>query len=354
MVTSVVTTESRVVIAGESDRREWDEFVAAHPCGSIYHTFDWRAIIRNAYGHEPNYFMLRGDDNRICGVLPVFAIHGHLTASRLCAVPAAQYAPPLATNASDLVTLLQAAVRAAGKTYLEIRSPTALPITMDLPNVRHRRWFGHQLDLSSDLDTIWAGFHKSCVARAIRKGSASRVELRSVGGITELYRLYARMRRRKGMLPQPRRFFESLWNVLAPQGMAEVVLAVLDEKPIAAILLLKHHNAVYCEYGAVEPRGRSTCSMHLLLWHAIQEAKRSGATIFDFGRTSIDNSGLRQFKLRWGARELSIEDYLLGVKSSSGTFRDRRSLRVVMYLAVRLFPLTVSNTLANVIYRDLV
>ncbi len=40
-----------------------------------------------------------------------------------------------------------------------------------------------------------------------------------------------------------------------------------------------------------------------MFWCAINEAKRRGFEIFDFGRTELNNEGLRKFKLGWGTIE---------------------------------------------------
>ncbi len=40
-----------------------------------------------------------------------------------------------------------------------------------------------------------------------------------------------------------------------------------------------------------------------MFWTAIQEAKKRGFEVFDFGRTELGNEGLRKFKQGWGTIE---------------------------------------------------
>ena len=47
--------------------------------------------------------------------------------------------------------------------------------------------------------------------------------------------------------------------------------------------------------------------MPLLLWRAIEDAKRQGASDFDFGRSDLDNPGLIAFKDHWGTSRLTLK-----------------------------------------------
>ena len=42
------------------------------------------------------------------------------------------------------------------------------------------------------------------------------------------------------------------------------------------------------------------------MWSAIKSFAQNGCQELDFGRTSLDNKGLRRFKLGWGAAEQTL------------------------------------------------
>ena len=60
------------------------------------------------------------------------------------------------------------------------------------------------------------------------------------------------------------------------------------------------------KYGASDARFHGLGTMPFLLWQAIEEAKNSGATQFDFGRSEIENRGLIHFKDHFGAKQSAL------------------------------------------------
>ena len=91
--------------------------------------------------------------------------------------------------------------------------------------------------------------------------------------------------------------------------------------------------------------------MQLLLWKAIEEAKRDGLSEFDMGRSDSDNHGLIDFKRRWGAAQSEMV-YLRYL-----TRRSRPSAAEVrMRLARQIFDLAPDGLLVTVgraMYRHL-
>lgn len=43
------------------------------------------------------------------------------------------------------------------------------------------------------------------------------------------------------------------------------------------------------------------------MWEGIKQYAQNGFRLFCFGRTALENTGLRQFKSRWGADEQTID-----------------------------------------------
>ena len=48
-------------------------FVRAHPGATLYHTLQWRDLIRDVFGHRPEY-LVAAADGQIRGVLPLFHV----------------------------------------------------------------------------------------------------------------------------------------------------------------------------------------------------------------------------------------------------------------------------------------
>ena len=63
------------------------------------------------------------------------------------------------------------------------------------------------------------------------------------------------------------------------------------------------------KYGCSDARFHQLGGMQLLMWKAIQEAKRDGLQEFDMGRTEWDNEGLLRYKDRWGGTRSMLTSF---------------------------------------------
>jgi CelD/BcsL family acetyltransferase involved in cellulose biosynthesis len=93
-------------------------------------------------------------------------------------------------------------------------------------------------------------------------------------------------------------------------------------QPVAAMITLRHKETMVYKYGCSDARFHNLGSMHLLFWSAIQEAKNSGLSWFDFGRTDADQQGLITFKNRWGATQSHLTYSRFGTSNSATHFFD--------------------------------
>jgi lipid II:glycine glycyltransferase (peptidoglycan interpeptide bridge formation enzyme) len=144
-------------------------------------------------------------------------------------------------------------------------------------------------------------------------------EGRSERLLDQFYNLMVLTRRRHRLVPQPRSWFLNLVSGIGE--MLKIRVASKFGRPVAAILTLRHRDTLVYKYGCSDPSFSNLGGMQLVLWEAIQEAKREGLALFDFGRSDSDNSGLISFKDRWGAKRSEITYLrLLGARYSKGTY----------------------------------
>lgn len=55
-----------------SDEREWDEFVAASPDGTFFHTLKWKAVLEKSFPYEHLYLCIRDSSDELVGICPFF------------------------------------------------------------------------------------------------------------------------------------------------------------------------------------------------------------------------------------------------------------------------------------------
>ena len=77
--------------------------------------------------------------------------------------------------------------------------------------------------------------------------------------------------------------------------------AMLDGKPIAAILILIHGKSATYQIGYSGKVGREKCAHHLLLWDALRKLKERQVNDFDLGGINEEGAkGVRDFKIGMG------------------------------------------------------
>jgi hypothetical protein len=86
-------------------------------------------------------------------------------------------------------------------------------------------------------------------------------------------------------------------------GLGTVLLAYERETPVAGAVFLAWNGAVTYKFGASDPAYWALRPNNLVFWEAIRAACVRGDRTLDFGRTELENHGLREFKCGWGARE---------------------------------------------------
>lgn len=181
------------------------------------------------------------------------------------------------------------------------------------------------LDLHPDEEQILASMKAKTrynIGLALRKG----VEVRSAGieGLETWYELYCETARRNRLytndLSYFRLVFTSKMSEEANDVQVKLLIAYVDEKPLAAMfLVLSSHRATYL-YGASSSDMRGYMPTYALQWKAMQLAKANNCTEYDlfgvapYADPSHPMYGLYKFKKGFGGsiyHQLGCWDYPL-------------------------------------------
>jgi Acetyltransferase (GNAT) domain len=296
------------VIDPINDER-WDEFLQKHPAASVFHTKDWLEALRRTYGYEPIAFTTSLPGRPLTNGICFCGISGWLSGRRLVSLPFSDHCEPLAEDSEqipDLLISLRESLHCQKWKRMEIRA-----INPGLPECeafeKSTVFFLHKLDLSPGIDEIFRSLHRDCVQRKVRR--AMREELtheegRSERLLTQFYSLLLMTRRRHGLPPQPLAWFRNL--VACLRDKVGIRIASKDGRPIAGILTLSHKKTLVYKYGCSDAKFRQLGGVQMLLWKAIEDAKRHQLSEFDMGRSECSNSGLVTFKDRWGTTRTQL------------------------------------------------
>jgi len=289
----------------------WEEFVNRHPDSSIFHTPEWLSVLQQTYGYAPAAITTSPPGSDLTNGIPFCSVHSVFTGTRLVSLPFSDHCRPLAVG-DELSELIQAIRETSSRDrlkYIELRPPESSLLPGVFPALHS---IVHILDLSPSLNDIIRGFHSSCVRRKIRRAEREGLTIdvgRSKALLDDFYNLQVVTRRRHGLPPQPQQWFR---NLLATMGeKATIRVARLHDRPIAAILILRHKQTAVYKYGCSLASENRRGGMQLLLCRAIEEAKAQGIREMDLGRCGIKDIGLAKFKERWGAerREMAYFRY---------------------------------------------
>jgi hypothetical protein len=286
----------------------WDRLAISHPDSNFFHSTAWAKVLCKTYGHKPIYFHF-SRSGKLVALVPIMEVRSPFTGGRGVCLPFSDFCGPLVFDKSESAPVIKEISELARHRkwrYFEVRGGREMLPANPTPAVQ---FYGHRLPLSDSSEELLARFG-SAARRAIRKAEKSGVDVevtRTRTAILEFYRLHVRTRRRHGLPPQPLSFFLNIYEEIIKAGQGFVVLARSGSRFSAAAVFFQYGtNAVY-KFGASDQVFQEFRGNNLVMWEAIKFLMQNGSRTLHFGRTSLDNEGLRRFKAGWGALEEAIE-----------------------------------------------
>lgn len=128
-----------------------------------------------------------------------------------------------------------------------------------------------------------------------------------------LYQMYVETSLRDGFAIRDRDYYVSLWSDFIQCGLAEGLIAEVEEQPVAGILVFRFDGQAWYLYGMSRDAHREKMPNYLLQWEAMRRAKSFGCKSYDL----------------WGAPdEFDPDDPMWGVYR----FKDGLGGRVVRHI----------------------
>jgi len=310
--------EVRILQAADEPR--WTDFVSRHPGATLYHTLDWREVLTRVFGHRPQYLWCE-DGGRVLGVLPLFRVSLPLVGSKLISIPYdIGSGGPLAEDdraERELASRAMELAREQRVGFLEMRCGAARPALERLELER-----GEPVILSDvaldDREAVWgriAKDHQKSIKKADRRG----VTVREADGLEDylkFYRVYLKVFRDFGTPPYAERYFRTLWEVLHPSGGVRLFVAEAGGRYLGALQLFCWHRRLVSKFAACLPEAVPLRAYPALYWRAMEWGLDNGYEHLSWGTSSRAQSGLIEFKERWGAYSHPAVFYGLPVRGA--------------------------------------
>lgn len=347
---SVHETSVSISRCCEEDASEWSRYVLGSPMATLGHVWAWRAIIREAYGHESMYLMAR-QAGVATGILPLIIVKSPILGVSLASMPFMDYGGVCADDQQVADQLIQEACRLSqdwGRAVVELRQTAELP---DLPEPRRDK-VTMMLDLAGGEGEIWKGLPAK-VRNQVRKAEKSGLST-VVGGpelLEEFYRVFVVNMRDLGSPVHGLSFFTSMAQGLGSHMRVRLVRE--GAKTVGGLIRLNFKNTVLVPWASALREYFPKCPNNLLYWQEIQDACVGGANAFDFGRSSV-GSGTYEFKRQWGARPTPLYWYTLSDGHKGSHVVDGASLKYRFFGELwQCLPIGVSAVLGPKIRRFL-
>jgi len=257
---------------------------------SIFNHPSWFSVLQKTYGFQ---IKIIGDNNS-------HGIPFYTNNKKYVSLPFSDYVKILTTK-EETDRILRNLILKNSKVKIEIRDKYE-GNGFEIKQVGYK----HSLSLLNSENDIFRSFDKNQVQKGILKslnnGLAFKI-CQEYDSVYKFYELHLLTRKKLGVPIQPKKFFINFWEEIINKNLGYFVLVYLSDKVISAGIFAGIYKILTYKFGASHPNFLNYRPNHLMFWAAIQEAKRRGFEVFDFGRTELENEGLRKFKLGWGTKE---------------------------------------------------
>lgn len=337
-----------VVAVTELSDPAWDRFVTGRPEATCFHRPAWTQLLADCYRYRAFVLAQRDPNGAVLAGMPVVEVRRPGGPRRWLSLPFSDECAPLVGPGGSLGVLVAGADtlrRRTGVADLVIRADLGLQ-SMPAQEVA----VTHELTLPGSDGS--GGRPRASVRRAVAAAARAGVRVRHASDERDLtatfYALHARTRRRQGVPVQPRRYFRLLWERMIAPGHGTVLVADVEDVPVAAAVYLTGGRTATYKYGASNETSWSLRPNHAVMAHAITWAAEQGYQTFDFGRSDLDNPGLARFKASWGAVARPLRYTSL---TGAQVYRGSSRAQALAAPVIRRGPTLIARGLGELLYR---
>jgi len=314
------------MLLDESRRDEWNEFVRASEYPSIMQSWQWGEL-KAATGWDPMIVAVEDAGEIAAGAMILRRPIPHVGRSLLYA----PRGPVLDWSDADLFSRLLGEIREVARDVggIALKTDPCVPVERkdvaamidgagfvfagdddpDLGGTQPR--YVMKTDLTAEPDEIMAGFHQKWrynVRLSERRGIEVREGTRE--DLPGFYEILEGTAERDEFRVRSYEYFESIHDILAEDGLAQLFVAEFEGEIVAGVLVFMMGNEAVYVYGGSAPEHYKHMPNHRLHWEIMLWARERGCTAYDFRGVSkeVDGEplgelgGLNRFKRGFNAQ----------------------------------------------------
>jgi len=282
----------------------WDDYVDAHPEGTLFHRTPWRDLVQAEFGFGSRYLMAV-DRGGIRGVLPAFEVPQPFRRRCLVSVPFAVYGGVLADRPEvtrALVSRAKEILESAGGEYLELRHRERRGLD-ELPGTD--LYVTYVRDLPADPEACLGMLPRK--ARAAARQARNRHGLEAVATrdlIDAFHPLFLHNKHRLGSPSFAPTFFKRALETHRECGGLFTILE--GGRPVSAVIYFTYRDTIFPYFSGTGPGAESVHASNFMYMALMEHAVRRGFKRFDFGR-SRRRTGSARFKEHQGFEATDLD-----------------------------------------------
>jgi len=330
----------------------WDELLLSTKTYSFFHSSAWARVLLESYKYKPIYFTLM-DKKALLVLVPLMEVKSLFTGKRGVSLPFSDYCDPIIDGNINFQNVLDNILEygrhrdwkfveiRGGQDFLQDVSPFSCV-------------YNHNLNLSQDEDKVFSNFRDSTkrnIKKAIREGVEINI-YKSLESIKKFYQLNCITRKMHGLPPQPYCFFKKIYDFIISRNFGIVVLASHKKRAIAGAVFFHLGKKAIFKYGASSSAYLHLRPNNLVMWEGIKWYCKNGYKTLHFGRTEMENKGLRQFKAGWGTKENMIKYYRFDTKKA-GVIKGSSGASRIQNRIFNKIPITLLKFIGSISYRHI-
>jgi hypothetical protein len=282
----------------------WMEFITHNKSANIFHHPAWLRVLNKQYNYPVAALCLLSSGNEISAGMPFCEVSGISQRKKLVSLPFSDYCNPLYCTEQQMYEFSRLLMdEYCGRKSAPMEIFWGMPPEMGF-NVTSTHVY-HVTELVKDEKALMKSFNRTKsqgIAKSIKQGL--NVDFSTDYNAIEIfYRLHLKTRKKLGVPIQPKRFFYHIYEEIIKNGLGFIVIISKDNVEMAAGLFMGFNETLTYKYNASDPDYLEFRPNNLIIWAAMQEGIRKDFKYFDFGKSDIDNEGLRSFKDGWAAVE---------------------------------------------------
>ncbi len=282
---------------------------------SVYHRPQWARLMKDIFGHRAIYLaaIIDGD---IVDLLPLYLVSLPGLGTKLISMPYegcyGGFALEDDTSQEPLLAAARDLARRENARFIEIRSQRPRVGLAGAGFIHSEPLLISEVELRGKDENfaMLSSKHRRNVRTAVKRG----VEVSYSDTAEDMRRFYLLVANHYHALGLPffsRRFFDAIRRSLILEGLATLQVARIDGEFVGGHLLLESGGILISKYAAYtkKPEFRKAYISYAMFWDAIRYGIGRGLSSFNLGVTGNENSGLLEFKRKYGGQTSPVHFY---------------------------------------------